>query len=219
MAAVTMIYYMDVMSSWCTLAEPAVAEVRKRYGDDLAYEWRIAMVKDGDAPGYTHEAMLWFYKRSGSMTGTTLNAAWLDSPEGTMWPNLAAEAARSLGSKDDSVRLALARAALFDGRPIQRLDIALEVAAQASGQDPKRLSAAIFDPKVAARVRATTAEFRAMPCDVVPTFVLRNSIGDVNVLSGAYRTEHIAACIDQLRADVVAYERFNSANPAPPSAS
>jgi predicted DsbA family dithiol-disulfide isomerase len=215
MAAVKMIYYMDVMSSWCTYSEPAIAEVRKRFGDDLAYEWRIAAVKDGEPPGYTQEAMAWWYERSGSMTGTKLNAAWIQSPEGTWWPNVAAEAARTLGKVDDAVRLALARAALFDGRPIQQRAIAEEVAARAAGLSTERLRAAMDDPAVTARVRATTAEFRALPCTMVPTFLITNEIGDVNLLSGAYRAEHLGACIEQLRADVHAYEEFEKAHPPP----
>jgi predicted DsbA family dithiol-disulfide isomerase len=219
MATVTMIYYLDVMSSWCTYSEPAVAEVRKRFAGDLAFEWRIAAVKDGQPQGYTQEAMAWWYERSGSMTGMKLNAAWLSSPEGTWWPNLAAEAARSLGHTDDTVRLALARAALFDGRPIQQRDIAEEVATRAAGLSAERLRATMDDPAVAARVHATTAEFRALPCTVVPTFLIINAIGDVNMLSGTYRAEHLAACIEQLRADVRGYEAFGKAHPPPPGVS
>jgi predicted DsbA family dithiol-disulfide isomerase len=214
-----MIYYLDVMSSWCTYSEPAIAEVRKRFGDDLAYEWRIAAVNYGEPQGYTREAMTWWYARSGSMSGTKLNAAWLVSPEGTWWPNLAAEAARSLGHVDDSVRQALSRAALFDGRPIQQRAVAEEVASRTASIDVGRLRAAMDDPAVAARVRATTAEFRAMPCTMVPTLLLTNTIDDVNMLSGAYRVEHLAACIEQLRADVQAYEAFGKAHPPPPGVS
>jgi predicted DsbA family dithiol-disulfide isomerase len=219
MAAVKMIYYMDVMSSWCTYSEPAIAEVRKRFAGDLAYEWRIAAVKDGEPTGYTQEGMAWWYERSGSMSGIKLNAAWLDSPEGTWWPNLAAEAARSLGHTDDTVRLALARAALFDGRPIQRREIAEEVATRAAGISAGRLRGAMDDPSVAGRIRASTAEFRALPCTMVPTFLISNEIGDVNMLSGAYRAEHLAACIEQLRADVRGYEAFGKAHPPPPGVS
>ncbi len=214
-----MIYYLDVMSSWCTYAEPAIAEVRKRFGDDLDYEWRIAAVKDGQPPGFTQEGMAWWYERSGSMSGIKLTAAWIQSPEGTWWPNIAAEAARSLGKVDDTVRLALARAALFDGRPIQQRDIAEEVAARAAGLSADRLRAAMDDPAVATRMRASTAEFRAMPCTVVPTFLITNEIGDVNMLSGAYRAEHLAVCIEQLRADVRGYEAFGKAHPPPPGVS
>jgi len=214
-----MIYYMDVMSSWCTYSEPAIDEVRKRFGDDLAFEWRIAAIKGGQPPGYTQEAMRWWYERSGSMSGTKLNAAWLISPEGTWWPNLAAEAARSLGHTDDTVRRALAKAALIDGRPIQQRPVAEDVATGAAGLSPERLRAAMDDPAVVARIHATIAEFRELPCTMVPTFLISNEIGDVNMLSGAYRAEHLGACIEQLRADVRGYQAFGKAHPPPPGVS
>ena len=216
MAAVTMIYYMDVMSSWCTMAEPAIAEVRKRFAADLDYEWRIAMVNEGKYQGYTQDQMAWFYQRSGSITGVKLNPAWLGTPDGSYWANVAAEAARSLGCRDDTVRLAISRAALVEGRNAQLRDIALDVAVQASGLERGRLQAAMEDPAVTDRLRATTAEFRSMPCTMVPTFLLTNTIGDVNLLSGAYRAGHLASCIEYLLADVRSYGSFMAANPPPP---
>ena len=42
MARVKMIYYMDILSSWCYFAEDAIAKVRSRFGEDLDFEWRIA---------------------------------------------------------------------------------------------------------------------------------------------------------------------------------
>ena len=73
------------------------------------------------------------------------------------------------------------------------------------------------DPAVVARLRATTAEFRALPCKVVPTFLVSNDIGDMNLLSGAFRHDHIAGCVEQMLADAKAYANFNAANPPPPS--
>jgi predicted DsbA family dithiol-disulfide isomerase len=152
------------------------------------------------------------------MSGIDLNVAWLESErDGTWWPDVAAEAARSLGSADDRVRLALARAGMIDGKHVQKREIAASVAAHAAGVDPGRLDKAMDDPAVIARLRVTTAEFRALPCKVVPTFVISNEIGDVNLLSGAFRYDHIAGCVEQMLADAKAYAKFGAANLPPPS--
>jgi predicted DsbA family dithiol-disulfide isomerase len=218
MAAVKIIYYMDILSSWCTYAEGPLAKIRSRFGPDIEYEWRIAALQDGNAMGYTPEAMKWYYERSGSMSGTKLNVAWLESErDGSWWPDLAAEAARSRGNVGDEVRLALAKAGLMEGQHIQHRDVSERIAAPASGLEPARLRTAMDDPAVAARVRATTAEFRALPCTMVPTFLISNEIGDVNLLSGTYRYDHLAACVEQLLADVKAYRAFGASHPPPAS--
>ncbi|HKW44543.1 MAG TPA: DsbA family protein [Candidatus Eremiobacteraceae bacterium] len=218
MAAVKIIYYMDILSSWCTYAEGALAKVRSRFASGVDYEWRIAALHDGNAMGYTPEAMQWYYERSGSMSGMKLNNAWLESErDGSWWPNLAAEAARSLGRAGDEVRLAISKAGLIEGQHVQKREVAERIAAAASGLDSARLRAAMDDPAVADRIRATTAEFRALPCTMVPTFLISSEIGDVNLLSGTYRYEHIAACVEQLLADAKAYAEFGKAHPPPAS--
>jgi predicted DsbA family dithiol-disulfide isomerase len=216
MAAVKMIYYMDILSSWCTFAEPALAKLRTRLGSDLEFEWRIAVLRDGKPLDYSNEDLAWYYARSASMSGVMLNDSWLESnSDGTWWPNLAAEAARSLGSADDKVRLALAKAGMVEGQHVQHRDVSERVAAAASGLEPARLRKAMDDPAVAARLHATTAEYHALPCKVLPTFLISNAIGDVNLLSGAFRYEHIAPCVEQLLADVKAYAKFGAAHPPP----
>lgn len=216
MATVKLIYYVDILSSWCSFAEPALAKVRSRFGSDLDYEWRISVLRNGKPLNYSNADLAWYYARSKSMSGVQLNDSWLESnADGTWWPNLAAEAARSLGSTDDKVRLALANAGMIEGQHVQHRDVTERVAAAASGLDPVRLRAAMDDPAVAERLRATTAEFHDLPCTVVPTFLISNEIGDVNLLSGAFRYEPIAACIEQLLADAKAYAKFNAENPAP----
>ena len=218
MAAVKMIYYLDVLSSWCAFAEKPLAKLRSHFGSDLDYEWRIAALRDGGPLGYTNEDLAWYYARSNSMSGVMLNNAWLESTaDSTWWPNVAAEAARSLGSADDTVRLALSNAGMIEGKHVHHRDVSERVAAAVSGLDPSRLHAAMDDQGVTERIKATTAEFRALPCTVVPTFLISNQIGDVNLLSGAFRYDHIAPCVEQLLADAKAYAKFNAANPPPAS--
>jgi hypothetical protein len=46
-------YYLDVMSQWCMFADRAVAKLIEKYGDAVAFDYRIAPVKDGQPLGYT----------------------------------------------------------------------------------------------------------------------------------------------------------------------
>src|ERR1700737_5595954 len=125
-------YYLDVFSSWCYYAEPVLDRLRRAYGSDLAYEWRIAWLNHGGAWNYTPAQLQWYYRRSGSISGIRLNPAHLQSTaEGSRWGDLAAEAARELGAAGDEVRRALARAALIDGRHEEARDPAMAVAAEA----------------------------------------------------------------------------------------
>ena len=55
MASVKMIYYLDILSSWCTFVEPALAKVRSRFGSDLDYEWRISVLRNGKPLNYSNE--------------------------------------------------------------------------------------------------------------------------------------------------------------------
>jgi predicted DsbA family dithiol-disulfide isomerase len=216
MPAVKMIYYLDILSSWCFFAEDAIAKIKSRFGADLEYEWRIAALRDGKPLGYSPEVLGWYYKRSQTLSGTLLNVAWIESEsDSTWWPNVAAEAARSLGQTDDKVRLALSRAGMVEGQHVHHRDVAERVAAAASGLDSGALHTAMDDPAIVSRIHATTAEYRALPVNVVPTFVISNTIGDVNLLSGTFRYEPIAACVEQLVADAKSYAAFGRANPPP----
>jgi predicted DsbA family dithiol-disulfide isomerase len=216
MAAVKMIYYMDILSSWCFFAEGPLAKLKSRFGSDLEYEWRIAALRDGKPLGYSPEVLGWYYKRSHTLSGTLLNVAWIESEsDGTWWPNVAAEAARSLGHTDDTVRLALAKAGMVEGQHVHHRDVAERVAAAASGLDPSSLQTAMDDPAVTNRIHATTAEYRSLPCNVVPTFVISNEIGDVNILSGTFRYGPLAACLQQLLDDAKSYTAFGKAHPPP----
>lgn len=218
MAAAKIIYYTDILSSWCTFAEEPLAKVRARFGADLDYEWRVALLRDGAPLGYDQEMLGWYYKRSNSMSGVMLNVTWLEGKsDATRWPNVAAEAARSLGKTDDTVRLALAKAGMIDGQHVQHREVTERIAAAASGLDAAQLHKAMDDPAVAERIRTTTAEFRALPCSVVPTFLITNEIGDVNLLSGTFRYEPLAACVEQMIADAKAYAKYTAANPPPSS--
>jgi predicted DsbA family dithiol-disulfide isomerase len=116
------------------------------------------------------------------------------------------------------VRLAIAHAALRDGKKVGRWEGATPIAAAAAGLDAAKLQARAHSPEVAARMQATTAEFHALQVNQRPTFLIENSIGDRAVFSGIVKVEPLAAAIDALLADEAAYVSW-AAHFGPPPAS
>jgi predicted DsbA family dithiol-disulfide isomerase len=208
------VYFIDVLSSWCLVAEDALEKVRREFGDRLDYEWRIAMLRESF--NYTPEHMAFYYRRTHSISNVRLNPIWLESiADGSKWANLAAEAARGLGCTDDRVRLALATGAMIDGKHMGRRDVVVETAAKAGGLDLATLDRAMDDPQTAARIRASTEEFAKYNVDVRPTFVVRNAISDTHVLSGCWRYDPLAQAVRSSLEDQDAFDAFMSGNPAP----
>lgn len=200
--------YLEVISSWCFHAEPAWDEVRTRFANDAAFDWRIALMEPGAYPATRAQAD-WFYRRSGVIVGaqSMLHSGWLDSrgPDGFLAPNLVAEAARQLGARDDRIRRAIAHAALRDGHGVGNLDVAVAVAAEASGLDRDRLREAALAARTRATVEATTREFHAMGATQRPTWVVESAIGDRTMLSGTWRAAPVIAVVEATLADLRAY--------------
>ena len=207
-------YYCDVLSSWCFYSEPNLEKLRRTYGSRLSYEWRISLVKDLPA---NRQQVEWFYRRSGSISGTRLNPGWLQGAYENLEPNLAAEACRSLGVTDDRVRLALARAALTDGKPVFRRADAVAVAAAAGGLDPAAITAAMDDPATRQRIQRSCEAFDALQIDQRPAFVLRSSIGDAAVFSGIWAFEPLDVTVRTMLNDIEKYEKFAAENPPLPA--
>jgi predicted DsbA family dithiol-disulfide isomerase len=215
-AIVKLTYYLDVQSSWCLVSQPALERLRREAGDRLDYDWRIAILYEKGPMGYSRETCDWYYRRTASITGTKLNADWHESSdETTVNANLAAEAARGLGVKDDRVRLAIARAAMIEGEPVATREACIDIAARAGGLDQAALGRAMDDPATMARIDASSREFDALGAKMRPTWVFSNDIDDFVVLSGLYGYEPAWACFQEMwhAADGVA--RFNAANPIP----
>src|SRR5438874_178164 len=63
---ITVTYYLDVISSWCFFAEPAWAELKKRYEGKAEFQWRIALLDKIGLPA-SREQEQWFYRRSGTI--------------------------------------------------------------------------------------------------------------------------------------------------------
>lgn len=202
-------YYVEVLSSWCHWAEPAWAELKRRYEGRATFEWRIALMRNGDFP-VSRSQCDWFYRRSGGTvmhSPVMLNSGWFEASRGGSYenPNLVAEAGKDFGFSDDRIRLAVARAALIDGRKIGGMGEAVAVAARASGIPAKKFRARAESADVRARVDASTADFHAHRITQRPAFILEDAIGDKTVFSGIIRIEPIAAAIDAMLGDTAAY--------------
>jgi predicted DsbA family dithiol-disulfide isomerase len=210
-------YYLEVLSSWCHWVEPVWAELKQRYAGRSEFEWKIALMNPGDFP-VSHSQCDWFYRRSGGTVMHSpymLNSGWFEAKRKGRYeaPNLVIEAAKDFGFEGDEIRLAMAHAALREGRKVGDLATAVQVAAKAahstgSGQgklDAKKLRAAAGSKAVGDRVAASTAEFHAHQINQRPAFVLTDAIGDKAVFSGLVRLEPLAATIDAMLADTAAY--------------
>jgi predicted DsbA family dithiol-disulfide isomerase len=211
-------YYLEVISSWCYWAEPMWAELKRRYAGRAEFGWKIAQMPAESYPQSKAQCE-WFYRRSGSIMRSPfmLNADWFDADiKEYLVPNYVAEAARDFGVTDDRVRLAIAHAAVREGKKIGRWEVATTVAAKAAALEETKLRARAQSPEVAARTQATTAEFHALKVNQRPTFLIENTIGDRAVFSGLVRLEPLAAAIDAMAADEAAYASWKAHFGDPP---
>jgi predicted DsbA family dithiol-disulfide isomerase len=199
--------YLDVISSWCFWSEPTWAELKKRYNGRVEFQWKIALMDPGGLPT-SREQEQWFYRRSGMMMRSPfmLSTDWYD-PSLPEWvaPNYVAEAAKDFGISDDRVRLALANAALRDGKKVSNWEISAEIGAGAGKIDSKKLLERARSPEIEKSVRASTAEFHALQVTQRPTFVIDTEIGDRAVFSGVVKLEPLTATLDSMLDDATAY--------------
>ena len=217
-------YYLEVLSSWCYWAEPAWAELKSRYaGRGVEFDWKIALMKPEDFP-VSKEQYEWFLRRSGGTIMRSpfrLNPGWVDFPvTAATYPaaSAVAEAARELGATGDEVRLALAHAGEREGQKMGRIAEAVKVAAKVAKLDPRKLRARAESAGIAAKIKATTAEFDAHQVSQRPAFVLEDGIGDKAVFSGLVRIEPLAATIEAMLADTAAYAAHGAHfGPPPPN--
>src|SRR5947207_15580479 len=101
---ITVTYYLDVISSWCFWAEPAWAELKKRYHDKIEFQWKIALL-DKTALPTSREQEEWFYRRSRTIMRSPfmLSSEWFepgspDYPPQIAWP----KAGKDLGIRATS---------------------------------------------------------------------------------------------------------------------
>lgn len=216
---VTVTDYLDVISSWCFWSEPSWAELKKRYQDRVAFQWKIALMDPSGLPT-SREQERWFYRRSGMLMRSPfmLNTDWYDAGlKEWLPPNAVAEAAKDFGITDDRVRLALSYATLREGKKVGDWDVSAEIAAKAGKLDKSKLVKAAKSSAVEKRLRESTAEFHAMKVTQRPTFVVDTDIGDRAIFSGVVRLEPIAATIDSMLDDAAFYATYKAHFGDPPA--
>jgi predicted DsbA family dithiol-disulfide isomerase len=201
---------------WCTLGDEVLVAINKRYGSRVPIVRKIALINDGKPMAAGLEQEKWYYDRCDYVTGRRFNHDWIEKSGQTTWvPNTVIEAAESLGH-GDAVREILKIEGLMEGKPILRLEVALELAAKATGISPSELTSAVNDEKTAGAIKASTAEFSLLPANQRPTYLLRSNIEDTVLLSGIYRPEPVFAAIEAMISDEDAYERFRASYPPIP---
>jgi predicted DsbA family dithiol-disulfide isomerase len=217
--SVKITYYLEVISSWCYWAEPAWAELKRRYAGRVEFGWKIAQMP-AEAYPVSKAQTDWFYRRSGTIMRSPfmLNSGWFDPKlRPLVAPNRIAEAAKDFGVTDDRVRLALAHAADREGKKVGRWEVAVAVAAKAAKLNRAKLLARAKSPAIAARLQQTTDEFHALQVTQRPAFFIENAIGDRAVFSGIVRVEPLAAALDALLADQAAYDSYRAHFGDPPA--
>ncbi|HEX6566019.1 MAG TPA: hypothetical protein VF020_17145 [Chthoniobacterales bacterium] len=212
----TLTYYYDVCSMWCAMGDEVLVAINKSYGSRVPIDRKIALINDGKPMAAGLEQEKWYYDRCEFVTGRRFNHNWIEKSGQASWvPNAVIQAAESLGH-GNVVREILKTEGLMEGRPILRLEVALELAAKASGLSQSELGHAVNDEKTANAIKASTAEFSLLPANQRPTFLLRSAIEDTVLLSGIYRPEPVFAAIETMISDEDAYERFRAGYPAIP---
>jgi len=217
---ITITYYLDVISSWCFWSEPTWAELKKRYAGQVEFQWKIALMDKSGLP-VSRAQEEWFYRRSGTIMRSPimLSTAWYDEPIRAEYlaPNCVAEAAKDFEISDDRVRLALANAALREGKKFGEWEIAADIGAQAAGLEAKKLLERARSAVVETRIRADTADFHALKVTQRPTFVIDTEIGDRAIFSGIVRLDPFVATIDSVLDDAEAYTAYAAHFGAPPA--
>ena len=214
------VYYLEVISSWCYWSEPAWEELRDRFADQADFSWKIALMDSSGLPRSRAQCD-WFYRRSGTLTRSAfmLHSGWFD-PELKEYlaPNLIAEAAKDFGVRDDRVRLAVAHAALREGQKVGDWTIAAQAAVAAAPDqlDATKLRAHAQSPAIAARAHASTEEFHALGVTQRPTFLLENTGGDRVILSGLATATPLIAAAEALLADERAQIAYTEHHGSPP---
>jgi predicted DsbA family dithiol-disulfide isomerase len=175
----------------------------------VEFDWKIALMSPGDFP-VSRAQCDWVYRRSGGTVMHSpfmLSSGWVEPARQGIYhaPNLVAEAGRDFGFTGDELRLALAHAAMREGRKIGGMSEAVAVAARATKLNAKKLRARAESAEVRARVLASTAAFHDHRITQRPAFILEDPIADKAVFSGLVKVEPLAATIDAMLSDTAAY--------------
>ena len=147
-----------------------------------------------------------------------LNTDWYDAKiKEWLAPNSVAEAGKDFGINDDRIRLALAYAALREGKKVSDWQVAAEIGSNASKIGKSKLLDVARSAAVEKRIRASTAAFHAMQITQRPSFVIDAEIGDRAIFSGVVRLAPIAATLDSMLEDAAFYATHRAHFGDPPS--
>jgi predicted DsbA family dithiol-disulfide isomerase len=211
MPGIKITYFVEILSSWCLWAEPAWDELKARFGDRAVFDWRIALMNPGDFPKSREECDR-YYRRSGTIMRSDfmLRSDWLEPELAGDYraPNHVAEAGRDFGAEGDSLRRALANAAMLEGKPIGRMDVAVSVGAASLGVSESDLRARAESQEVRQRVEASTAQFLDHKLNQRPSFIIQDAIGDKAVISGLATAAPLIATIEAMLVDTRGYETY-----------
>jgi predicted DsbA family dithiol-disulfide isomerase len=202
-----LIFYYDVCSQWSYFGDLTVDRLREKHGREVEVERRIAMVKDGEPIGYSAESLGWMCRRSESISGIAVSSRWIQGNDRTLYANLVVAAAEKLGH---DVRRSVAEAILLRGEPLGSRTPAVAFVSKLIGVEPEQLEETMRE--VESHVRATTKEFRALPIEMVPAYLVRNEIGDTALLSGLYEFETLNQVVEEMLRAERAYAEFAAAN-------
>ncbi|MEO7932913.1 MAG: DsbA family protein [Chthoniobacterales bacterium] len=212
MPAIRVTYYLEVLSSWCHWAEPTWTALQARYAAVAEFDWKIALMEASAFPE-SLEQCDWFYRRSGTIRRSPykLNPGWFETGQGQFLPpSLMALAAKQMGVADDSVRMALAHAALIEGQKVADWQIAAEVASRATGIFPQELLEKARSPEILQAAQVSTEEFRQLQVTQRPAFLIESPIGDRAVFSGLVHFTPLAATIDAMLEDAAGYASYEA---------
>jgi predicted DsbA family dithiol-disulfide isomerase len=209
---VQLTYFYDVCSMWCALGDEVLAKIREQYGQRVPITRKIALINEGEPMDAGPEQERWFYDRCEVATGRRFDHRWIEKSGQTTWlPNRIIHIAEKLG-KGPEVLEALKLEGLTKGRFILRHDVALDIAAAASGIERAKFESHLDDPATIEELRATTAEFSTLHVNQRPTFLIRSAIDDIAIFSGLYRPEPILSALAAMIADEDSYDRFASSH-------
>ena len=201
---------------WCAIGDEVLAAIQQRYGSRVPIVRKIALINDGKPMDAGLEQEKWYYDRCESVTGRRFNHHWIEKPGQSTWvPNAVIQAAENLG-QGDATREMLKLEGLMQGQPILQREVAVALAAKATGLHPTQLVTAIDSEETKSALQANIAEFSRLPGNQRPTFLLRSAIEDTVLLSGIYRPEPVFAAIEAMISDEDAYERFRVSHPPIP---
>lgn len=206
-------YYLDVISSWCYYAEDTWASLKETFPSDVSFDWKIALIPESGLPA-TAEEEEWYYRRSGSVTHwpRMLHSGWVEEGRTDyLAPNAVAEACKDFSITGDDARLAIARAAVEDGKKIADWEVCVDAACAACPEiNEKALLQAAKSETVLRRIKSSSKAFDSLQIDQRPGFLLESEIGDRAVFSGLIKKAPLQATIEAMMDDVRAYRSFHS---------